>query len=470
MRACAVLAVVGLMVMGSACASKPAPAASSSVPAFPQFDRPPVPDTFRGSDAALAYDRGWRFFQAGDLKNAERELTLALSASAAFYPAEAALGDLELIRQDLRAALPHFDRAIERRNDYVPALIGRGQALAGLNRDEEAASAFEAAMAVDGSLGDLRRRVDVLRFRGLGRDLAEARQAARAGKLADASRLYQSAIAGSPDSAFLYRELATVDRQQGDTDRALAHLRQATRLDPADAASFAQIGELLEARGAPGDADGAVAAYASALAIEPDATVEARRNALGAGAPAAAVAGLPPARLPERYRAIPEATQIMRADLAALIGIRLAALLQTSRVRDAVVITDARSNWAESWIMSVVSAGVMEAYENHTFQPRALVRRVDLAQATSRLLQRIAAVAPAQARPWDAARVRFTDIAQGHLAYPAASVAVAAGVMTIGPDGAFQPQRFVTGSEAIEAIDRVEQLIGPPAARDGVRR
>jgi hypothetical protein len=98
------------------------------------------------------------------------------------------------------------------------------------------------------------------------------------------------------------------------------------------------------------------------------------------------------------------------------------------------------------------------------------VRRVDLAQAASRLLQRIAASSPGQARPWDNARVRFTDIAQGHVAYPAASIAVAAGVMTIASDGAFQPSRPVTGSEAIEAINRVERLAGVPAARDGARQ
>ena len=116
--------------------------------------------------------------------------------------------------------------------------------------------------------------------------------------------------------------------------------------------------------------------------------------------------------------------------------------------------------------MAVLSAGVMNAFENHTFQPRALVRRVDLAQAVSRLLQRIATIAPAQARAWQNPRVQFSDILPAHLAYPPASVAVAAGVMTPDPDAAFQPSRPVTGSEAIEAIGRLERLAGLPTGRD----
>ena len=79
--------------------------------------------------------------------------------------------------------------------------------------------------------------------------------------------------------------------------------------------------------------------------------------------------------------------------------------------------------------MSVARAGVMEPFANHAFQPRTVVRRTDLAQAAARLLARIAAQNPARAKAWDAARLKFSDLSPSHLAYPAASVAVASGVM-----------------------------------------
>ena len=55
-----------------------------------------------------------------------------------------------------------------------------------------------------------------------------------------------------------------------------------------------------------------------------------------------------------------------------------------------MVITDIRTNWAATWIVTVTRAGVMDPLANHTFQPRAVVRRVDLAQVVSRLLARTA--------------------------------------------------------------------------------
>jgi tetratricopeptide (TPR) repeat protein len=436
--------------LAGACAPTPVPAPVVSAPKFPDVVAPEVPASLTGTRAAENYDRGWRFFQAGDLKNAEHEFSTALETTPEFYPAETSLGDLELARRDAKSALPHFDRVLEHQKADVAALIGRGQALVALGREDDALTAFEAALAADPSLGDVRRRVEVLRFRGLEQALARARQAARAGKLDEAIAAYGSAIASSPDSAVLYRELAAVERQKGDADRALEHYRRAAALDAADPRSVVQIGEILEGRG---DFAGAEQAYVDALAIEPSAAVEAKLDTLRERVELA--------RLPEAYRAIEQAPQITRADLAALIGVRLAPLLQGTRRRDAELITDVRTHWAAAWIMAVARAGVMEPFANHAFQPRTLVRRVDLAQAASRLLARIAAADPARARSWESARMKFSDLSAGHLAYPAASVAVAAGVMTLGPDASFQPTKTVAGEEALAAINRIESLAGP---------
>jgi tetratricopeptide (TPR) repeat protein len=327
----------------------------------------------------------------------------------------------------------------------------------GLNREAEAIAAFGAALAVDPSLTELQRRIEVLRFRGLERELATARAAARTGKPEDARRAYEAAIASSPDSAFLYRELAAVERQAGAADSALNHYRRAIELDPSDASSFVQLGELLEAAG---DQAGALTAYDSALRLEPSDAVSAKREAL--------VARVELAKLPAEYRAIDSATQITRADLAALIGVRLSAIVQAMRSREPLLVTDVRPHWAETWIQAVGGAGIIEAFPNHTFQPRTIVRRADLADAANKLIPRLGT--PAQIKTWQSARTTFSDLAPGHLAYPAASVAVAAGVMTAAADGSFQPARVVTGAEAIETVQRLQAMAEQSRGRAAVAR
>ena len=438
-------------VVISACAPKTVPAPVVSAPRFPDFMRPAVPATLADSPAAGSTSRGWAFLQAGDFRTAEHEFGAALKAFPAFYPAEASLGYLELARKDAKAALPHFDRAIElnTRHDDVSSFLGRAQALLSLNREADALGAFESALALDPSQTDLASRIEVLRFRGVEQGLARAREAARGGRLDEAAQAYATAIASSPDSAFLYRELGGVERQKGDADAALEHFRKAAALDPADARTFAQIGEILEARGA---LEEAAKAYTDALAIEPSAAVEKRLEDVRAKGALA--------RLPAEYRAIDQSSQVTRADLAALIGIRLNSLLTGARRSDAALITDVRNNWAATWIMAVARAGVMEPFANHAFQPRTAVRRTDLAQAVARLLARVAGRSPARAKAWESARLKFGDLSPNHLAYPAASVAVASGVMKTGPDNSFQPSKVVTGPEALEVIAAIESLAG----------
>jgi hypothetical protein len=133
-------------------------------------------------------------------------------------------------------------------------------------------------------------------------------------------------------------------------------------------------------------------------------------------------------------------------------------VVASGRRTDAALITDIRNHWAATWIMAVARSGIMEPFANHAFQPWAVVRRTELAQATARLLARIAAQNPARAKAWEAARLKFSDLSPGHLAYPAASIAVASGVMKTTAEKAFQPSKVVTGAEAIEAIAQIEAL------------
>jgi hypothetical protein len=127
--------------------------------------------------------------------------------------------------------------------------------------------------------------------------------------------------------------------------------------------------------------------------------------------------------------------------------------------------TDIRGSWAAPWITAVVRAGVMDVYPNHTFQPAAIVRRSDLALAVSRVLALIGANRPAALEEWKAGRPRFLDLPPAHLGYPAAALAVSAGVLPSLEGDSFQPSRTVPGAEAVSAVDRLEALVDARGGR-----
>jgi hypothetical protein len=140
------------------------------------------------------------------------------------------------------------------------------------------------------------------------------------------------------------------------------------------------------------------------------------------------------------------------------LGVRLAPLLKAGAHEEGIVVTDARTHWAAPWIMAVVRARVMEPYPNHAFAPRGVVRRLDLAQAASRVLGLIAVRRPGLARQWQAARPRIADLPPDHLGYPAVAMVVGADVMRLLEGATFEPAQAVAGSEATDVVTRLEVL------------
>jgi tetratricopeptide (TPR) repeat protein len=434
---------VAAVCLATACAPK-APPPLPAVLAHPELLYPTVPPGVGTADDAGRIERGWRLLQGGDANAAEREFADALRRRPAFFPAQVGRAYVSLTRGDFTRALSAFDAALASAPAYVPGLVGRGQTLLALQRDAAALQAFDAALAVDGSLVDVRRRADILRFRGLQELIESARAAAAAGRDDEAVSAYERAIGASPESAFLHRELGTVERRQGRTDAALARFRKAAELDASDAVSLVQIGEILEAAQ---DLAGAQAAYRRAADLAPSADLTARLAALAERERDAA--------LPSEFRAIASAPQVSRGDLAALVGVRLADVLRAAPRRQ-VVATDTRAHWAATWIDQVATAGVMEPFPNHTFQPRAALTRADLAAAVTRLIT-LMTVSHPDLRRHLAARPPIADMVPAHLSYPAAAVAVASGVMTLN-EGRFEAARTLSGPEVTDIVGRLRRL------------
>jgi len=445
MRISALAVVAGLAVTMAACAARAVPTAGPVGSKYPDFIYPAVPAAMQREPGAERVELAWRFLQSGDTRNASRDFEAVLKGNPGFYPARAGEGYVALARGDHEQALMAFDATLRSAPQYVPALAGKGQTLLALKRDTDAVAAFEAALAADGSLADVQRRVEVLRFRTAEQVIEAARSAASSGRLDQARTAYERAIQFSPDSAFLYRELAAVERRQGNNDRAVEHYARAIELDASDTAALVAMADLLAERQ---DYQAADAAYRKAAAIEPTPELTAKIAALAERARES--------RFPEEFKGIASAPQVSRGDLAALIGLRLERAL-ASAPQQQVVITDTAGHWADTYIAQVARAGVMDPFENHTFQPRLVVRRGDVATAVRRLVA-LAAPGNAALRKRLTQQPKIADMAPTHLVYPAAADAVSSGVMPLLEGDRFEVNRPVTGAEAVDVVNRLAQL------------
>lgn len=416
---------------------------------YPDYPKPQLPaDLARQDPIARPHERAWLQLQSGDPKGAERTLRDLLKKAPGVYPSQAALGFSRLSQEQPADALQWFDRALAVEAGFVPALVGRGEALVELGREGEAFETYQSVLERVPDQPVALRRVEVLRFRAVQSDVAAAQAALAGSRLEEARDHFGRAVKASPDSGFLHRDLADVERRLGNGDRARTLIDRALVLDPQDARAYAMRGELQEAAG---ETEAAMADYRRALALDPALPELSQRIT-------DIETGLKEAALPAEFKAIGSSPRVTRGEAAALLAYRTPSLLQAA-ARGTVLITDGRRHWAQASILLAARAGAMEVYPNHTFQPNAGMTRGEFAAVVTRMLNLLAARAPQAAQGWKDARLAFADVRPGHTQYLAISRAVASGVMRPLEGQTFGISRPMTGADAVESIDRLAGLV-----------
>jgi tetratricopeptide (TPR) repeat protein len=271
------------------------------------------------------------------------------------------------------------------------------------------------------------------------RRVAAARAAREEGRQDEAVETYRRALADAPEVPELRLELAETLAARGESSEAQAVLIA----DPSgDRRVQLRLGELLAAAG---EYDRALATYRKMLERDPR-DEEARQKARQV------YEDWELQQMPEEYRRIRTAPTITRADLAALMAVKVTALARVAGGEPRVAV-DISGSWARAHIIKALALDLMSVYPNHTFQPAATVRRGDLARAVQKVLDLLRH--PSGSAP------SITDMSSSNLFHYPAARAVAAGLMDLTPEGAFQAWRPVSGPEATAVVEGLVRLVGP---------
>jgi tetratricopeptide (TPR) repeat protein len=434
--------IAAVFTVAAGCTPKTPPVVAPSA----AWRVPAIPSDLSADPQRARFDTAWRRVQRGDIGGGEKVFEDIARRSPGFYPAVVSLGELRLRRQQYAAAAPLFDRALAINPSYLPALNGLAEAKLGAGDDAGAFAALTKLVAADPSRTDASARLEVVRLRVAQAELDLATRARADNKLDEAALHLQRAMEATPQNGAVLRASSALELAMGREDVAEARAREAIAIDPQDAEAFAALGDALDVEGRLPEA---VAAYERAFALDPRPAWRERRESL---ATASATRSLP-----VQYRAITQATAVTRADVAAMLGVRLAGAVSHAPDRSTTVVTDTRGQWAARWILPVVRAGWMEPLPNHTFQPADTVHRAELAAIVAAVLTDVAALRPRDLAKWQTARPVFADITRDHASYTVASIAVSSGVMTA-EGGRFAPARAVSGVELAATIRRLEQL------------
>ena len=163
--------------------------------------------------------------------------------------------------------------------------------------------------------------------------------------------------------------------------------------------------------------------------------------------------GLEAMAMPLEYGAIAEAARVTRADLAALVAVRVPALRRAgaggaARGRRHLGIVGPRPGGARARARD-------HGRLSQPHLPAGRDRAAGRPRACGGAHARRAALCRAEAAPTP------SDMSRAHLDFAVVERVLAAGLMGLTPAGAFEPWRPVSGREAIDVVDAVARLSGP---------
>jgi len=161
--------------------------------------------------------------------------------------------------------------------------------------------------------------------------------------------------------------------------------------------------------------------------------------------------------LPNMYNEIPKSQAITRQELAAILAVKFNQYLPEP-VRPPIII-DISTSWAANFIVRVAAVPLMDTYENHTFEPNRVVTRAELAETFFRLINFLKGKGFKLIPQIPPDRIQISDLPTDNLYYLPAVQMIAYQLMELAAQKRFQPDRPVSGDEALRLADLLLNLI-----------
>ncbi|MEN6311534.1 MAG: S-layer homology domain-containing protein [Acidobacteriota bacterium] len=429
------LAVIVLFGTWACVTFAPAP------PAFYIEDLPSSVSTRLTLDQRIAVDEAWRDLREGRGDRARRQLVKLGEG----HPAYAVgMGFASLAQADTEAAQANFLESLRRLPDLVLANIGLAQIYQSQGRkDLEFAQYREILQRVPGHRWAAP-RMDKLRDELVAASLAEAKTSAASGNREEAKRALLKALSYAPDSAAASLELARISRQEKKAGEARLYYKTAVAARPEDKALLREYAEFLYETEELGQS---LDHYEKLAELEPGdkavaARIEELKNKLGV------------VELPSQYGLLAAQESLSREDLAALIAVKFKDFLNVPE-RQAPILVDISTSWAQKFIIKVASLGVMNVFDNHTFQPRRIINRAELAESVALLMDFLKGRGAKFVPLLDIRRIQIADVEPDSYYFPSIAKAVACQVMDLSPQRTFEPGKTVSGRDALKILDIV---------------
>jgi len=409
--------------------------------------------------AEESYQRGVEHFNSRNLTAAIRFLDLAVQQDPNYVKAYQKLGEIYVLQGKYEQAEQNYLKAVALDSASISSLLNLGAIQARQGKYQEALNTYQRALDIDPQnpvvldrLASLQSVISDVHFqKGL-----ELKQR---GELDAALEEFQAAKNSSPRQLGPLIEIGYIFLEKKDPEEADKYFQQALAYQADFIPALLGAGE---AQLAQGDPEKARNYFEKVLSIEPEnaQALGLMEKLQGAKPPGAESV---PKEYPKEYLDIAARQAVTRGELAVLIVVgldleeKVSTLPELASMHQVQLISDITHHWAKSYIVKATSYGLMDVFPDHTFQPDEEITRGELASTINRIFTVFSK--PLTLDPVQASSVAFQDVPPENIYYRPVIAAYLAGIMDKASDSEFGLDKPVSGSEAMEVLTKVKELV-----------
>jgi len=428
-------ALVFLMILLlGACATYKPPAPSLYIDNLPQFIL-----TELSLDERIVIEEAWRSLKQGKGSKARKAL-IRLDEQSPFY--YVGMGYAYFMMNDITLSEDFFKAALRYSPDMTIVHLGLGQIYHKTGRDDLAFAEFQEIIKKDPDHIWAKAQYENIKRQKTQESLDAGKTFLDAGNIESSKGAFLRALYYSPKSMQAHLALADIFQQEDNLENALVHLDAASKNDPENIDILNRYGDILFLAN---ENKRSLEIYEKLLEKEPEnqeyqQRVEILKNRLGIF------------ELPSQYNAIITSEAISKEEIAALLAVKFKDVLEET-TKEPPIIIDIATSWADDFILQMTSLGLLDIYPNHTFRPKKIITRAEMAEILLRLINYLRDRGYRFLQQIPPESIQISDVSADNYYYQPIIQIVSYDIMSLSLDKTFKPDLPVSGQNSIKLLD-----------------
>ncbi|MDH4217198.1 MAG: S-layer homology domain-containing protein [Candidatus Aminicenantes bacterium] len=418
--------------------------------------QPPPPTLYVGSlppsivtelslDERINIEDAWNSLKQGNGSKARKALSKLEEQNPFYY---VGMGYAYFMLDDLALAQDFFKAAERYSPDMSIIHLGLAQIYQKTGQEDLAFAEYREALKIEPDNSWVAAQYETLKVKKTEESLNEGRTSLSAGDVESSKEAFLKALYYSPESTEAHLALADIFQTEDKLESALVHLEAASTNEPENQEILKKYGEALFLAN---ENKKGLDVYEDLVEKEPEnqdyrQRLEILKNRLGIF------------ELPSQYNAIIASEAVSKEEMAALLVVTFKDILDEPSKKPDIII-DIATSWASDYILKTTSLGFLDIYPNHTFRPKKIITRAEMAEILLRLIEHLREKGYRFIQQIPPDKIQISDVLPDNYYYQPIIEIVSYDIMSLSLDQTFKPDVPVSGQESIKLLDIILNLI-----------